>query len=237
MQRLETIECHPIKYQMGKVLSCWFILLFAAGCSKNNNNNNNANENATDIFPNKIGDTWVYLVNDTAVHINTMQSKTVTQYNMTVSIVDSVLLPASIHDIQLPPGEEAHVWVFNYSGVTDTNYVYQTGDTVIFFDVNQTSKAFARQYIIPFRLHNSWLYTVEGLGEVTVDSQVDVTIGQNHFYNTFYIDGSAGMPDEEFNVSEWMANNVGIVQRYVQTGGTNVVDHFTKWSLISYHLK
>src|ERR1035438_3821261 len=225
---------------MGKIFPCCFILLFAAGCSKsnnNNNNNNNANENATDIFPNTIGDTWVYLVNDTAVNIITLQSKTVTPYNMTVSIVDSVRLPASIHDIQLPPGKEAHVWVYNYSGVTDTNFVYQTGDTIIFFDVNQTSKSFARQYIIPFQLHNSWPYTVDGLGDVTVDSQVSVTIGQNHFYNTFYIDGSSGMPDEEFRVSEWMDNNVGIVQRYLQTGGTNVVDHLTKWSLISYHLK
>jgi hypothetical protein len=221
---------------MGKILRGCFIFLFTAGCSKSNSSNN-SNKNATDIFPDKIGDIWTYLVNDTAANTITRQSKTITQYNMTVTIVDSELLPPSIHGIQLPSGKEAHVWVYNYSGVIDTNLVYQTGDTIIFFDVNHTSKSFARQYIVPFQLHSSWPYTVAGLGEVTVDSQMNVIVGQNHFYNTFEIDGTAGMPDEEFNVSEWIDNNVGIVKRYLQTGGTSGVDHFTKSSLVSFYLK
>jgi hypothetical protein len=45
------------------------------------------------------------------------------------------------------------------------------------------------------------------------------------------------MPDEGFSVEEWIENNVGIVKRYLQTDGTGGVNHFTKWSLVSYHLK
>lgn len=115
----------------------------------------------------------------------------------------------------------------------------KTGDLslIIFFDVNQTSKSYARQYLIPFHLHNSWPYTVVGLGQVAVDSQVNVVVGQNYFYNTFYFTGNGGMQDEEFSVSEWIGNNVGIVERLLQTGGTSGIDYFIKWSLIRYHLK
>ena len=221
---------------MHKIAFGCFIVLLTAGCRKTSIGNT-ANNNATDIFPDKVGDTWQYLVNDTSISVISSQNKTVTHYNLTVSIIDSVYLPASIHGIPLPFGKAAKVWVYNYPGFPDTNFVYQSADTVIFFDVNQSSKSFARQYIIPFQLHNAWPYTVAGLGEVTVEGQVNVVVGQNKFDNAFFIDGGAGYPDEEFNVSEWIENNVGIVKRYVQTGGISGVNHDTKWSLVSYQLK
>lgn len=222
---------------MKNIFFCCIILVFAFGCRKSNNNNNSGNQNATDIFPNKVGDTWVYLVNDTTVYAFSGQGNTVAQYNMTISVIDSIQLPESIHGIQLPKGIEANVWVYNYPGGTDTNYVFQKGDTIFFFKINQISKSYARQYIIPLSLHNSWQYTVGGLGEVAVDSQADIIVGQNHFDNVFHIYGNGGMPDEGFSVEEWIENNVGIIKRYLQTDGTSGANHFTKWSLVSYHLK
>ena len=60
---------------MKKIFFCCIILLFAFACKKGNNNNNNGvNENATDLFPDKPGDTWLYLVNDTAVYTLNGQS-------------------------------------------------------------------------------------------------------------------------------------------------------------------
>ena len=89
------------------MLFCCIILMFAFGCRKSNNNNNNGNQNATDIFPNKVGDTWLYLVNDTTVNRSTPHDSTAVQYNLTVSVIDS---------IQLPGGIKANVWVYTYPG-------------------------------------------------------------------------------------------------------------------------
>jgi hypothetical protein len=223
---------------MKKIFFCCIILLFAFACKKGNNNNNNGvNENATDLFPDKPGDTWLYLVNDTAVYTLNGQSNTVSQYYTTVSVIDSVRLPESIHGIPLPKGTEANIWVYNYPEGTDTNYVYHTGDTLVFFEIHQTSKSYARQYVVPLILHNSWHYTVGSFAEVAVDSQDNIIVGQNHFDNAFHIEGYGGMPGEGFSVEEWIKDNIGMVKRYLQTDGTSGVNHFTKWSLISYHLK
>src|SRR5260221_14233952 len=124
---------------MKNILILSIILLFVSGCKKDNNNT--ANTIATDTFPNKIGDTWLYLVNDTTIN---GQDSTAAQYNMTVSVTDSVQLPGNI---------TANVWVYNYPGSTDTNYVLYHQDTIRFLD--KTKSYITRQYIIPFSLSNS----------------------------------------------------------------------------------
>ncbi len=220
---------------MKKILFYCITLLCVFGCRKSNNNS--GNQNATDIFPNKVGDTWVYLVNDTTVSKFNGQSSTIAQYNMTITIIGSVPLPESIHGINLPKNLEANIWVYNYPGVTDTNYVFQKNDTLFFFDINQPSSSYSRKYIIPLSLHNSWQYTVGGFGEVNVDSQVDINVEQNIFYNAFHIYGFGGVPDKGFSVEEWIENNVGIVKRYLKTEDISPVNRFIKWSLLGYHLK
>ena len=203
------------------------ILLFALGCKKDNNH---ANVNATDIFPNKVGDTWLYLVNDTTVHVFNGNDTTIAQYNLDISVIDSV---------QLAGGIKANVWVYNYPGGTDTNYVFQNGDTIRFAANTRSYINIVRQYIIPLSLHNSWQYVPDfsGFTSVTVDSQSNIIVGQNHFDNAFHIYGDAGMPDAGFVIDEWLENNVGVVKRYLHEGGISGVNHFTTWSLVSYHLK
>lgn len=212
---------------MKTILLCCTLLLFAFGCKKNNNsdNGNTINTYATDIFPNKVGDTWLYLVNDTTVNLFSHDSSAI-QYSMSISITDSV---------QLPEGIKANVWVYNFSGNTDTNYVFQKGDTIRFMD--KTNTYIARQYIIPLKLHNSWEY-VQGIYDVTVDSQANIIIGQNHFDDAFNLDGYQGLPDAIFYIDEWVVNNVGVVKRYFNPSGELInIRHVIGWSLLSFHLK
>ncbi len=207
------------RYPLFLLIIC--ILLFAFGCRKNDKN---AISNSTDIFPNKVGDTWLYLVNDTTVN---GQDSSAVQYNMTVSVIDS---------IQLSGGIKANVWVYNYPGGTDTNYVYQIADSIRFLD--KSKSYIVRQYIIPLSLNNSWQYVVPSINEVTVDRQANIIVGQNNFSNVFHIYGSAGMPDGIFTISEWIENNVGIVKRYFNPSGELlVIRHVKAWSLVSFHLK
>lgn len=215
---------------MKSILFCCTILFFAVGCRKGNNYDYSSNQNATDIFPNKVGDTWLYLVNDTTVNRNTPLDSPASQYNLRVSVIDS---------IQLPGGIRANVWVYTYPGRTDTNYVFQKGDTIRFIDINQTVYSnYAKQYIIPLSLYNSWPYTEPSYHNITVDLQSSIIVGQNHFDNAFHLHGDAGMPDAGFVIDEWIENNVGVVKRHFNPSGMLIEPrHVMAWSLVSYHLE
>jgi len=207
------------------ILFCFSILLITQGCKKSDNNKN---QSWPDVFPNKIGDTWVYLVNDTSfVYSN---SGTVSQYNMTISVLDSV---------QLPGGIKANRWVYNYPGGTDTNYVFQHGDTVSFAANTLPYFYIIRQYIVPLRLHNSWQYAMTSLNNISVDSLSTIIVGTNQFENAYEIRGIPGVPDNFFYIDEWVANHVGVVKRYFTNQGYTIGPerHKTSWSLVSFHLE
>jgi len=214
---------------MKNILFCFIILLITQGCEKNHNN---SNQNGSDVFPNKIGDTWVYLVNDTSYTFS--NSATISQYNMTISIIDSVQLPGAI---------KANRWVYTYPGGTDTNYVYQHGDTISFAANTLSSFYIARQYVIPLRLHNSWQYVenyfLGSLHNVTVDLVSTISVGGNHFENAYALRGIPGVPDNFFYIEEWIADYVGVVKRYFNNRGFTIGpnQHKTSWSLVSYHLE
>ncbi len=206
---------------MKPVLLYLTAILLASGCRKSSNGNGSNNE-STDAFPNKVGDTWVYKVMDTLDNAN---NRTSSQYNMNVSITGIVTLPGGIM---------ATIWVYSYLNTSDTNYVYQTGDTIKFLDA---TKSYAvRQYIIPISLHNSWQY-IPGVSDVTIIEQGNISVGGNNFPNAFHLNGSTGMPDAIFGIDEWIENNVGVVKRYINPfGELIIVKHYISWSLISYHL-
>ncbi len=196
-------------------------ILLASGCRKSSNSNGTT-KGATDVFPNKVGDTWVYKVMDTLVNANV---RTPSQYDMNVSITGSVTLPG---------GTMATTWVYSYLNITDTNYVYQTGDTIKFLDA--TKSQLVRQYIIPIMLHNSWQY-IPGVSDITIIEQGNISVGGNNFPNAFHLNGSAGIPDAIFGIDEWIENNVGVVKRYINPFGELIlVKHYISWSLINYDL-
>ena len=210
---------------MKNVVLFIIVLLLAVDCRKSRINQ--SDQNSTEIFPNKVGDTWVYLVNDTSFTFQT--PLTIVQYNMTISVIDSV---------QLAGGIKANVWVYNSPAGNDTNYVFKHGDTISFASNRAYYGNIVRQYIIPLKLHDSWEYSSNSVRHVTVDSQLNIIVGQNHFDNTFHILGNPGRPDEIIGLDEWVKDNVGVVRRYVNASGTtNPLKHLTSWSLISYHLE
>ncbi len=211
---------------MKNILSCAVILFFAMGCRKTNNND--SNPMGSDIFPNKVGDNWVYRVNDTSYLFQ--NSGIVSEYNMTVSVTGSV---------QLPGIGTANVWVYNFPGGTDTNYVFQHGDTISFIANNLPYIYIVKQYIIPLRLHNSWQYVVNSIRNITVDSLSAITVEGNHFENAYHIGGVPGVPDNFFLLDEWVADNVGVVKRYFNNRGYTIgpFQNKTSWSLVSYHLE
>lgn len=200
------------------------ILCMLTACSKNTDD---SPVNTVQVFPNKVGDRWEYLVNDTSFLVN--NPPLIVQYVMIVTVIDSVLLPGNI---------KANRWVYNTLGSSDTNYVYQHHDTVSFLSYKPFAGNLIRQYIVPFRLHNSWEYSMNSVHTVMVDSLASITVGQQHFENAYHIFGYPGRADEILHVAEWTKEQVGVVTRYVSNMGTNSpFKHFTSWTLMRYHVK
>jgi hypothetical protein len=202
-----------------------FIVLVSASCRKTGNDSHNAVE----TFPNKVGDTWTYLVNDTTT-VSGQTTSTVTSYDMTVSIVGRKGLAGGLH---------ANVWVYSTPGRSDTCYVTQSGDTIQFSDIHEEGMhLFSRQYITPIALNESWPYVHPSIYNVQVASQSDLVVGSNLYQSTFHIYGYAGMPDGIFFIDEWFENNVGTVKRYYNSSGMALgFIHAISWSLVSYNIQ
>lgn len=195
-------------------------MFVAWGCNKSNP----GNSGSQDLFPNKIGDSWHYLVKDTTLQGNLDSG--VTQYNVDVFVIDTV---------KWTNGITAAIWQYKYPGWTDSNFVFQTGDTVRFMD--RTNSYIVRQYIIPFVSGSFWPY-VPGIGNVTVTGQQDITVENNDFANAWQIYGNAGMPDASFTVDQWFKENTGFVRLYLNPSGELLITkHIQDWLLVSYELK
>lgn len=210
---------------MRLLLCCYVVFLVATGCNKETNTSITTRL-ASDVFPNQVGDQWIYSVNDTTL-VRSAGTRVISNYNMTVTVTNTITLANGIN---------ANVWVSTYPGGSDTSYVFQSGDTVRFMSP-QNLFLYTRQYPIPFMLNQSWRYTLFAAGEVTVVGQGTIAVGQNEFENAWHIQGSGGMPDAIFMVDEWVENNVGVVKRYINQDGelVNIVHHIS-WSLINYSL-
>jgi hypothetical protein len=196
------------------------LLLMATGCNKSNTRNTSS----LDVFPNTIGDSWHYLVKDTTIQGN--QDSGSTQYNVDVLIVDTVKWSSGI---------TATIWQFKYPGWVDSNFVYQTGDTLRFMD--RTNSYMVRQYIMPFVSGSSWPY-IPGISDVTVIGQDAITVGNNTFTSTWQIYGYAGLPDAVFTIDQWFKDNIGFVRLYLNPSGELIITkHIQDWSLVSYNLK
>jgi hypothetical protein len=196
-------------------------LLFFCGCKK-------SSTSSIGNFPNTVGDTWTYQVNDTLYFQQILTA--ITQYNMTVTVTGSM---------QLPGGINAHVWAYESPLGNDTNYVFQKGDAICFAANNLPAVNVVKQYIVPFTLHQGWLYSYNSIHPVAVDMQGNITVGALFFENAFHIAGNPGRPDDLFALEEWFANGTGMVERYFNNTGfsTNPYQHRTRWSLLSYHVQ
>jgi hypothetical protein len=196
------------------------LLLLIVSCKKSNTQN----WGSPDLFPNTIGDTWHYLVKDTTIQ-GSLDSGS-TQYNVDVLIVDTV---------SWSNGIAATIWQFKYPGWTDSNYVFQTGDTIRFMD--RTNSYIVRQYIVPFATGSSWPY-IPGFSNVTVVDQSDITVGNNVITSAWQIYGNAGLPDATFTIDQWFKDNIGFVRLYLNPSGELIITkHIQDWSLVSYDLK
>lgn len=208
---------------MKPLLICLLLILAAGACNKHNTGGGNI-ASTGDLFPNKPGDHWHYQVIDTT---QTLTGSTVAHYDADIYIVGTISLPGGI---------TASIWQFRTPGNIDTNFVFQTGDTVVFRDKEDDAYP-QRQYIIPFTIGSSWQY-IPGLSDVSVVDTETIVTGGNLFHGAWQIRGFSGMPDGIEWIDEWSVDHVGIVRRYFNPSGWAIATkHILDWTLVSYQLK
>ena len=92
------------------------------------------NTQASEYFPNKVGDKWVYEVYDSVKKRLDV---------VTVEITGKTTLPK---------GEDVTIWLYKYPGKIDTNYLLQSGDTMKFIaalNLNPNDYYFKKKYLYP----------------------------------------------------------------------------------------
>lgn len=207
------------------------VIALAVGCSKTDNTviTTPVINTVIDSLPNTVGDTWTYQVDDTT--FNFFGPGVPSQYNMTVTVTGTTLLPGNIN---------ATVWIYTYPSGRDTNYVFKKGDTTC-FAVRQTAVYYdiVRQYVFPLQLQQSWPYTPISLHKVTVDSVATIMVGPYNFENALRTYGFPGFPDNFFIINEWVADKVGVIKRYYTTHNQtiNPFQRSIAWTLLSYRLQ
>lgn len=129
------------------------------------------NVSASEYFPNKIGDKWIYNVYD---------SVTAKMYEVSVEIIGSTTLPK---------GENANVWIYKYPDKIDTNFVFQSGDTVKFvpaLNLNPNDYYVSKKYIIPLSVGKVWknafIYDT-----IEVIKQTNFTVNNLQFDSAYFL--------------------------------------------------
>lgn len=222
---------------MKKIHRAIIISCLIAGCQKSSSDSSismvlppeNDSTSSQVIFPNRVGDEWHYLVNDTTIQITGLDSPTATssQYNVDVVVVGR---------IRLPNNAIATIWQYHYPGSLDSNYVYQSGDSIRFLDRRKNSTP--KVYITPFEVGSNWLSLSGELDFKKVTSRGTVTIEDSTYINVWEIIGGTTLPDSGYLLDEHFEDHIGFVKSYFNNSGAFLdMFHHTEWSLVSYKLK
>lgn len=190
---------------------------FFSGCSKDTLK---PNTQATEYFPNKVGDKWVYSV-----------------YDSTKKRMDDVSVEIT-GTTTLPKGELANIWIYKYPDRVDTNFVFQSGDTVKFvpaLDINPNDYVVKETYVFPLSVGNSWtnLFLYDS---VHVTKKTQISINNLQFDSTYFLIEKGQTFNYFIYAEEYFKPMIGMVQlsRYEYNFFTpdNKV-----WYLKDYYLK
>jgi hypothetical protein len=171
------------------------------------------NVNSQLLFPNQVGNRWVYNVYD---------SGAVTSYDVTVTISSTTTIKNKI----------VNIWIFKYPNKIDTNYVTVNSDTIIFFARDKITVV--DTYVLPLAVGNKWVG--EWINDnYTVTQQSAVSVNGRSFQDSFNIKENARSPNFIRIKDEWFTPFIGAVKRsrfeYDLAPPTNRVWYLKSWNL------
>lgn len=172
------------------------------------------NIKGSEYFPNTVGDYWKYK------YIDSLNNST---SFVTINIVDNKTLPN---------GQVAKVWVYKFTNYVDTNYVYQTGDTVIFLNVYLQ---IVNTYITPLALNNKWENSFL-FDSIEVKEQRTFILNKKNFDNSFLLNERGYGFNYSITRVEWFCPNIGMLTKTRKEYNLAPSDN-SYWELVEYQLK
>jgi len=137
-----------------------------------------------------VGTKYTYMVNDS------LSGQT---YPVTVNIVARRVIT----------GKAMNVWIYHYPTGPDTNYVYSTPDSIIFYD--HTGKTIKNAYYLPLAVGRKWRnYYV--LDTCKVVSQGTINAGNITYNDAYQIEEQAGGYNYYLHRTEWFLPGTGMLK-------------------------
>ncbi len=153
--------------------------------------------------------------------------------NMLIALIIQLHLDVNIvGNKTLPNGQVAKVWVFKFTSNVDTNYIYQTGDTVrflnIYFEIVNT-------YVIPLSLTSKWENSFL-FDSIQVKEQRTFILNKKNFDNSFLLNEHGYSFNYFLTRVEWFCPNIGMLTKARKEYSFGYLDN-SYWELVEYQLK
>lgn len=198
-------------------------------CTKENNQTPNTSSNQ--IFPNEVGNHWVYKYDD--ADSNRKQF-------IIIDIVGTTTLPN---------GLSATIWTStlqdasNQKYLIDSSYVVVDKQKAVFYAppcLTCTPQPLyeKRKYVFPLQVGNKWFTSVSWGDTTKVLSQEDIIVPAGTFHDTYKLSKIVGYEYETYTQdSIWLTPNIGMTRRFQNEFRTAPVPGNGIWELTSYNLK
>lgn len=227
MQRFSGHNCHLKKMAMKNYFT-FFILVLITSCTKESNQTPNTSSNQ--IFPNEVGNHWVYKYDD---------GNSNSEQYIYVDIVG----------ITTFQGQSATIWTStlqdasNSKYLLDSSYVVVDNDTAVFYAppcLTCTPQPVyeKRRYVFPLQVGNFW-FTDKFFGDTTkVLNEKSLTVPAGTFKNTFQLSKTIGYVTNSFTKdSIWLTPNIGMTKYYQNEYSLGPIPGNGTWELTTYNLK
>lgn len=204
-----------------------FAIIFVMSCNKDTTK---PNTQASEYFPNAVGDYWEYQVHDSS---DVQQHPTSSRdYTVTVTVAGTK---------KMADGLNANIWQYKYPWGDDTNYVRTIQDTIKIFENAYSSTIEYLKYpriiyFIPFYNQERWTGKLIGIDTFYVDEELNVSSPFFSFDSCFKIHEYYAGPNIEVKDDYWLKPNIGLIKKYKNEYSLGPLD-IELWQLKNYHLK
>jgi hypothetical protein len=187
-----------------------FLSISLLSCNKDTTK---PNKEASEYFPNKVGNYWEYEVYDSSDVLNyPVLGK---QYTVKISITGIQ---------KLIDGKDANVWNYEYPDRNVIVFVRIINDSVRIYSeaalTDYQSLKYGKTYIIPFTDYQKWSGLLLAIDSFFVKSYPMAYTKWNTFKDCFKIYHHYVGPNTEYNDEEWFKPTVGFIKL-----------HYTRYNL------
>jgi len=177
-----------------------------------NDSSTGPSTSSTDIFPNKLGNTWIYAHHDSLSNLSD---------TLTVTIVGETTLSNN---------QSAMIWQYRLSNNIDTVYVFNVGDTVRF-----VTNRHPFRILFPLQIGSKWGGDYGLNDTIRILQKAPISVVAGTFANSYEIQETWGGLNDYGQFTRWFAPNAGLIRIY-HTGASFGMANET-FELISYSIR